>query len=32
VTEEYFKVKLRSNYEEVVWIGLYEFRLSGQLQ
>jgi hypothetical protein len=32
VTAKYLKVKLRANYEEVVWIDLYEFRLLGQLQ
>ena len=32
VTAKYLKVKLRSNYEEVVWIDLYEFRLLGQLE
>jgi hypothetical protein len=32
VTAKYLKVKLRSNYEDVVWIDLFEFRLSGQLQ
>ncbi len=31
-TAKYLKVKLRSNYEDVVWVDLYEFRLSGQLQ
>jgi hypothetical protein len=31
-TARYLKVKLRSNYEDVVWIDLYEFRLSGQLR
>jgi hypothetical protein len=32
VTAKYLKVKLRSNFEDVVWIDLYEFRLLGQLQ
>ena len=32
VTAKYLKVKLRSNYEDVVWIDLYEFRLLGQLK
>jgi hypothetical protein len=32
VTAKYLKVKLRANYEEVVWIDLYEFRLLGQLK
>jgi len=32
VTAKYLKVKLRSNYEDVVWIDLYEFRLFGQVQ
>lgn len=31
VTAKYLKVKLRSNYEDVVWIDVYEFRLSGTL-
>lgn len=32
VTAKYLKVKLRSNYEDVVWLDLYEFRLLGQLK
>jgi len=32
VTAKYLKVKLRSNYEDVGWIDLYEFRLLGQLK
>jgi TIR domain len=32
VTAKYLKVKLRANYEDVVWIDLYEFRLLGQLK
>ena len=32
VTAKYLKVKLRSNYADVVWIDLYEFRLLGQLK
>ncbi|HEY7316475.1 MAG TPA: TIR domain-containing protein [Candidatus Binatia bacterium] len=32
VTAKYLKVKLRSNYEDVVWIDLYEIRLLGQLK
>ncbi|MDB6061638.1 MAG: hypothetical protein JWM78_1741 [Verrucomicrobiaceae bacterium] len=31
VTATYLKIKLRSNYEDVVWLDLYEFRLQGQL-
>lgn len=31
VTARYLKVKLRSNYEDVVWIQLYEFQLWGGL-
>lgn len=30
VTAKYLKVGLRSNYEDVVWLDLYEFRLRGQ--
>ena len=32
MTAKYLKVKLRSNYEDVVWIDLYEFRLFGRLK
>ena len=32
VTAKSLKVKLRSNFEDVVWIDVYEFRLLGQLQ
>ena len=32
VTAKYLKIKLRSNYADVVWIDLYEFRLLGQLK
>ena len=31
VTARYLKVRLRSNYEDTVWIELYEFRLTGRL-
>ncbi|MEP6610006.1 MAG: hypothetical protein ABJA83_15225 [Burkholderiaceae bacterium] len=30
ITAKYLKVKLRSNFEEVVWLEVYEFRVSGQ--
>jgi TIR domain len=32
VTAKYLKIKLRSNYADVVWIDLYELRLLGQLK
>ena len=32
VIAKYLKIKLRSNYADVVWIDLYEFRLLGQLK
>ncbi len=30
VTAKYLKVKLRSNFEEVVWLEVYEFRVGGR--
>jgi hypothetical protein len=31
VTARYLKVRLRANYEDTVWIELYEFKLTGRL-